>query len=392
MNILAVHNYYQIAGGEDAVLNNECKLLASKANTVEHVSVNNDHIVSMSAKINAMFGVIFSWAQLFKFKCILRTKKPDVVHVHNYFPVISPAVFYACKSTQTPVVHTLHNYRAVCPTSLLMHGGKINEQSLIGTSWWAVPKRVYKDSYVGTLALSLMVETHKRLGTWQVKVDRYIALTEFSKNKYIEAGWPKDKICVKPNFSYDPYLGALEVPKKGGYALFVGRLSEEKGVDILFDSWRGATAKLKVVGDGPLKEYVKSETSKCIEFLGRKDKAEVLDLVRNADFIIMPSTWYEGFPMVLVEAFSCGTPALVSRLGSMAEVVEDGVTGLHFEAGNAQDLAEKAQRLMDNPEYTREMGKNARKEYLAKYTPEKNYEMIMDIYQQAIEESKKTNE
>ena len=389
MKISIVHNYYQIAGGEDGVLDSECKLLTSKANSLELVSVNNDHIISTLAKIKALFGVVFSWSQFTKLKRMLRTQNPDVVHVHNYFPVISPAIFYACKSTHTPVVHTLHNYRAVCPTALLMHDGKVNERSINGSSWWAITKKVYKDSFVGTLALSLMVEAHKKTGTWQTKVDRYIALTEFARNKYIEAGWPAAKIVVKPNFIHDPFNGDASVVKEGGYGLFVGRLSEEKGIDILFESWTSVTGKLKVIGDGPLKGFVEDQNSDNIEFLGRKDKPAVLELVRNADFIIMPSTWYEGFPMVLVEAFACGTPALVSRLGSMEEIVKDGITGLHFEAGNAKDLAEKAQWLIKNPTRARDMGQNARNEYLAKYTPEKNYTMLMDIYQQAIDEAKK---
>lgn len=389
MKISIIHNYYQIAGGEDAVLDSECKLLEQKSNVVDIMAVNNNHIVSTPAKIKALFGVVFSWSQFFKFKKILRNKKFDVVHVHNYFPVISPAIFYACKITHTPVVHTLHNYRAVCPTSLLMYGGEVNEQSLSACSWWAVSKRVYRGSFIGTLALSLMVDVHKKIRTWQTKVDRYIALTEFARDKYIEAGWPGHKIVVKPNFIEDPFNGATTVEKEGGYALFVGRLSEEKGINVLFESWGATTGKLKVIGDGPLKEYVEANSLGSIDFLGRKDKREVYELLRNADFIIMPSTWYEGFPMVLVEAFACGTPALVSRLGSMEEIVEDGVTGLHFESGNTQELGEKAQWLLDNRQRTHEMGQNARSEYLAKYTPERNYDMLMDIYRQATEESKK---
>jgi glycosyltransferase involved in cell wall biosynthesis len=268
-----------------------------------------------------------------------------------------------------------------------MHDGKINEASLKGNAWWTVTKRVYRDSLIGSFTLACMVELHKFLGTWQTKVDCFIALTEFSKQKYVEAGWPAQKICVKPNFIEDPFNDVKAPRKQGGYSLFVGRLSEEKGVGILFDSWQEVGGKLKIIGDGPLKGFVEKKSTSSVQFLGRKDKEDVLKLVRNADFIVMPSTWYEGFPMVLVEAFACGTPALVSRLGSMKEIVEDGVTGLHFEAGNAQDLAEKAQWLIDNPERTREMGQNARNEYLSKYTPEKNYEMLIDIYQQAIEEA-----
>lgn len=388
MKVSLFHNFYQVAGGEDSVLDSECELLESNAHLVSLNSVDNDHIGTVLSKIMVLFNVIFSLPYYFKVKRILSEELPDIVHVHNYFPVISPSIFYACKSGNTPVVHTLHNYRAVCPTSLLMHEGKVNEKSLVNTSFWAVPKKVYRNSYIGTLALSLMVEVHKKLGSWQTKVDRYIALTEFSRNKYIEAGWPSNKIMVKPNFIQDPFNHASTVEKIGGYALFVGRLSEEKGTDLLFESWKCGLGKLKIIGDGPLKEFVEFKSKGKVEYLGRKDKADVLSLVQNADFIIMPSTWYEGFPMVLVEAFACGTPALVSRLGSMEEIVDNGVTGLHFEAGNAQDLAEKAQWLIDNPERTREMGQNARNEYLAKYTPEKNYEVLMDIYQQAIDEAK----
>jgi glycosyltransferase involved in cell wall biosynthesis len=386
MKILFIHNFYQIEGGEDAVFKNEIELLNQK-NEILVYTVNNDSINTLLGKVLAFFRVVFSFKAYRKFKQYLIFHNPDVVHVHNYFPLLSPSIFYACKKISIPVVHTLHNYRAVCPTALLMHAGEVEERSIKGTSWWAVANKVYRGSLVGTLALATMVELHKWLGTWQTKLDRFIALTEFSKQKYIEAGWPSHKIVVKPNFIEDSFDGDTVVAKAGGYGLFVGRLSEEKGVDILFESWANTLGKLKVIGDGPLKLFVESKSSGSIEFLGRKDKSDVLDLVRNADFIVMPSTWYEGFPMVLVEAFACGTPALVSRLGSMKEIVEDGVTGLHFEAGNAQDLAEKAQWLIDNPERTREMGQNARNEYLSKYTPEKNYEMLIDIYQQAIEEA-----
>jgi glycosyltransferase involved in cell wall biosynthesis len=389
MKILFVHNFYKIKGGEDVVFRNEIELLNLKNEILEY-TVNNDSINSLLSKVLSFFRVVFSLKAYREFKQCLKLHNPDVVHVHNYFPLLSPSVFYACKNMNIPVVHTLHNYRAVCPTALLMHADEVEERSIKGTSWWAVANKVYRGSLMGTLALAIMVESHKWLGTWQTKLDRFIALTEFSKQKYVEAGWPNHKVVVKPNFIEDPFDGDTVVAKAGGYGLFVGRLSEEKGVDILFKSWANTLGKLKVIGDGPLKDFVESKSSGSIEFLGRKDKSDVLDLVRNADFIVMPSTWYEGFPMVLVEAFACGTPALVSRLGSMKEIVEDGVTGLYFEAGNSQDLAEKAQWLIDNLERTREMGQNARNEYLAKYTPEKNYEVLMDIYQQAIDEAKKT--
>jgi glycosyltransferase involved in cell wall biosynthesis len=386
MRILFVHNFYQLEGGEDAVFKNEIELLKIKNEILEY-TVNNDSINSLSGRILVFFRVVFSFKAYREFKQYLVLHNPDVVHVHNYFPLLSPSIFYACKKNNIPVIHTLHNYRAVCPTALLMHSGEINERSIKGTSWWAVTQKVYRGSFIGTLVLATMVELHKWLGTWKTKVNYYVALTEFSKQKYIEAGWPEYKICIKPNFIDDPFSGAKAEVENRDYALFVGRLSEEKGIDILLDGWKGITSNLKIVGDGPLREYVVSKTSKGVEYLGLKDKAGVLNLIKNADFIIMPSTWYETFGMVIIEAFACGTPVIVSKLGSLQIIVEDGMTGLHFEAGNAKDLAEKAQWLIDNPQRAREMGQNARNEYLAKYTPEKNYEMLMGIYQQAIDEA-----
>ncbi len=389
MKILVIHNKYQIVGGEDTVLKNEVELLISNGNEVTLHTANNESIVSFFDKFITLLSVPFSFSSYNVMKKLLLTIMPDVVHVHNYFPLLSPSIFYACNKLKIPVVHTLHNYRAVCPTALLMHDGKLNETSIKHSSWWTVSKRVYRDSFIGSLSLACMVELHKKIGTWQTKIDRFIALTEFSRQKYIEAGWPADKFVVKPNFIEDPFNGVSSLDKKGGYALFVGRLSEEKGIDILFDAFKKVDFTLKVIGDGPLNDFVEENANGNVEFLGRKEKKDVLELVQNASFIIMPSTWYEGFPMVLVEAFACGTPALVSKLGSMEEIIVDGTTGLYFEAGNSSDLTTKIQLMIDNPVTVYGMGVNARAEYLAKYTPEKNYEMLINTYQQAIDDVNK---
>ena len=383
MKVLIVHNHYQIAGGEDSVMQSEKNLLRQSGIDVSEYIVNNDHVKTFVAKVFVLLSVFFSFSQYKKMVRQLKLVRPDVVHVHNYFPLLSPAIFYACKKESIPVVHTLHNYRAVCPTALLMFDGKINESSVVGRSWWTVPKRVYKNSLIGSFALACMVELHKFSGTWRTKIDRYIALTDFSRNIYIKAGWPNNKICMKSNFIDDPG-GQAMVPRKRR-AVFVGRLSEEKGIEVLINAWNKINFPLDIIGEGE----VIGVDNNAVCLLGRKHKEFVIDAVKSVEFIIVPSICYEGFPMAIVEAFACGTPVLCSRLGSMEEIVEDGVTGLHFEAGNSQDLQEKAQWLIDNPEQTREMGRNARNEYLAKYTPEKNYEMLMDIYQQAIDEAKK---
>jgi len=386
LKILFVHNYYQIPGGEDAVLKQEMDLL-SIDNDVTEYSISNHNISSVFDKIWAIVGVVFSYQSYRDFIRYLASNKPDVVHVHNYFPLLSPAVFYACHKMNIPVVHTLHNYRAVCPTALLMHKDQINESSVSGSAWWTVKERVYKNSLLGSFALAAMVEFHKKIGTWQSKVSCFIALTDFAKDKYIESGWPEDKVIVKPNFIEDPFDGLEEVPKTGGYALFVGRLSAEKGVDVLLDAWGDIKTPLKIIGEGPLQDRVVSNNNKNINYLGLKKKPEVLELMQNADFIIMPSLWYEGFPMVLVESFACGTPALVSDIGSMQEIVTPLQTGLHFSAGDVQSLRLKVEWMIDNPTEAKTMGNNARLEYLNKYTSKINKACLLNIYSNSIKEN-----
>lgn len=385
MKILLTHNFYQISGGEDAVVKNESDLLIKNGNEVLLHTVDNANINSLLSKALAMVNVPFSFSQYKKMLKVLKAEKPDVVHVHNYFPILSPSVFYACKKAKVPVVHTLHNYRAVCPTALLMHEGRINESSLTGSAWWTVTKRVYRDSFIGSFTLASMVELHKKIATWYSKVDLFIALTEFARKKYSFAGWPEEKIVVKPNFISDPILTGAPILRKRNYGLYVGRLSEEKGIDVLLSAWKNIKYPIKIIGEGE----VESVVSPSVDLLGRQPKEKVIQYIKSSQFIVVPSICYEGFPMAIVEAFACGTPVLCSRLGSMEEIVCNGITGLHFEAGNVDDLAEKVQWMIDYPEEVKKMGRNARAEYLAKYTPEKNYEMLMDIYQQAMEESRK---
>jgi glycosyltransferase involved in cell wall biosynthesis len=233
-----------------------------------------------------------------------------------------------------------------------------------------------------------MLGLHQLLRTWQKKVNRFIALTEFAKGKFIQAGFPSERIKVKPNFIYpDPGTGNCN----GKYALFVGRISKEKGILTLLQAWKKIIGfPIKIIGDGPLIEDVyKIKTNKNlsnIELLGQQDQKKVFQLMKNAMFIVFPSEWYETFGLICAEAFACGKPVIASRLGSMAEIVEEGVTGLHFEPGNSDDLSDKIQWLLDNSNECHRMGKSARKVFLEKYTAEKNYEILMNIYEQALNE------
>lgn len=389
MKVLLVHNSYQTQGGEDSVLANEAELLRSKGVDVELYLVKNSSVNGFLSKVSAFLGASFSIKSYLSIRNAIKCNSPDVVHVHNYFPLISPSVFYACNSLGVPVVHTLHNYRAICPTALLMHEGEVCEKSISNSSWWAVKKKVYRESYIGSLALTLMVELHKRIGTWSNVVNRYVALTSFAKDKYVEAGWPEEKVLVKSNFVSDVFSGEVLQPECG-YAVYVGRLSEEKGVNFILEGFRESGIRLKILGDGPLRDEVVTScnTFGNIEYLGLKDKQHVLETVQGARFIIMASTWYEGLPMVLVEAFACSTPALVPRLGGMAEVVDEGVNGLHYEPGNIVEFIEKSKTLAINDMLYRKLSEGALRKYRQCYSPDVNFSELMEIYKEAIEDQK----
>jgi glycosyltransferase involved in cell wall biosynthesis len=273
-----------------------------------------------------------------------------------------------------------------------MRNGSVCELYVTGSPYQEVKYGCYKESKIGSFAVARMVDSHRKAGTWKNKVNRFIALTEFARNKFIEAGFPEHKVVVKPNFVAEDlsdiqttHEKIIPVKNTASNALFVGRLSQEKGMGTLLEAWKDLNIELKIAGTGPLEQSVRNNPNDNINYLEGLDRQSVLAEMRSATFLVMPSEWYEGFSMVLVEAFSQGLPVIASRLGGMAEIVEDRVTGLHFEAGNAADLAQKVLWLSKHPDECFEMGKNARNVYEQKYTAETNYQLLMDIYQKAID-------
>jgi len=387
MKILFIHNQYQHAGGEDSVLGAEMDLMSNNGHVVTLSLQENDAITSFSSKLKTFLYVAYSNSYKQWMAGEINKYKPDIVHVHNFFPLLTPSIYDACVEKNIPVIQTLHNYRTMCPGALLMRDGKICELCIKGSAYQSVLHGCYRNSIVGTFAVARMVESHRRRGTWNTKINRFIALTEFARNKFIEAGFPEEKIRVKPNFSSDSYSNTNDINLKRNGALFVGRISQEKGLATLIEAWSVLDIPLKVAGTGPLEAELHDLKSNVVIALGMIDTDSVKKEMKHAAFLVMPSEWYEGFPMVLVEAFSQGLPVVASRLGGMAEIVEDGVTGLHFEAGNAKDLAKKVQWMHDHPEECQKMGLNARKVFEEKYTAEKNYELLMGVYQEAIDDA-----
>ena len=386
MQVVLVHNYYQQSGGEDAVLAAEGELLRRHDHEVVQYVEDNRRIERMTAASVAVNAVWSAYTRR-RLADTLNHAKCDVAHFHNTFPLISPSAYYACRQAGVPVVQTLHNYRLLCPGAMLSRDGRACQDCVGKTPPWpALWYRCYRESRLQTSVAVAMLTLHRWLKTWQNKVDIYIALTEFSRQKFIEGGLPANRMVVKPNF-VDPDPGRGDAD--GQYCLSVGRLSPEKGIRTLLSAWtRLDGVPLKLVGDGPLlaelEGVLQQNKSHCVELLGRQPHMDVLTLMKGARFLVFPSECYEGFPVTIAEAFACGLPVIASRLGAMAEIVEDNRTGLHFTAGDAEDLASKVEWAWTHPQQMREMGKEARREYEEKYTAEQNYHMLMDIYQKAI--------
>ena len=387
MKILQVHNYYQYSGGEDVVLKNEFDLLTSHGHEVSQFTKSNKEINNYSfiEKSKLFFDTAYSKRVYEDISEIIKRNKPDICHVHNTMPLISPSVYYACSENNIPVIQTLHNYRLLCSNAYLFRDDKVCEECIGKSPYNSVKYGCYRDSKLQTFSLARTIEKNNKWGTWNNKIDSYIALTEFAKHKFIEGGLPGDKLRVKPNFlSNDPGINY----DSQNHFLFAGRLDVTKGVNVLLDSLQFFHEGMKILlaGDGPLKSAV--QNSSKVKYQGQLDRIELIKKLHASVSLIFPSIWYEGMPMLIVEAFACGKPVIASNLGSMAELIQDGKTGLLFDPGNATDLAEKINWAYLHKEEMKQMGINARKEYEQKYTAERNYDLLMKIYSEAIEKRK----
>jgi glycosyltransferase involved in cell wall biosynthesis len=375
--VLIVHNYYQQAGGEDSVVASEKALLLEHGHEVTQYSVDNSGIASFTDKVHAFLGVTYSREARDAFARELSTVRPDIVHVHNFFPLLTTSIYDACQAAGVPVVQTLHNFRIACAGVYLLRDGKLCEKCLGGNPYWGVVHRCYRGSAVGSLAVARMIDANQRRGTWSTKVDCFIALTESAKERFVRAGVPAGRIVVKPNFASDP--GELAPAPRHG-ALFVGRLSPEKGVRELIEAWQAVGYPLRVVGDGPLAAELRARAPANVTFLGRISSSEVRREMTAAAMLIMCSIGLEGFPVVLAEAFALGLPAIVSDFGAPRDIVRHGESGLHVPAGDTKALAQAVTELHQDPVKLESFGKAARQDYLSKYAPSINYDQLLAVY------------
>lgn len=390
MNILIIHNSYRQAGGEDVVVAQESELLRQHGHTV-HTYVRSNHefqTLSFPERLGLFARIISANDSRRAVRGLLRDLRPDVVHVHNTFFMVSPSVYAACLEEDVPVVQTLHNYRLLCPGATFYRDGRVCEECLMHSLLRSVRHACYRKSRVMTGATALMLQTHRMLDTWERGIGAYIALSLFQKNRFVQSGFPESKIHVKPNF-VEPDPGGE--PHSGDYALFVGRLSPEKGVATLLRAWELLPVQIPLVisGDGPLRSFLEAEIAakglQAIRLAGHVGRDGVYALMKKAAFLVVPSVWEEPFGLIIVEAFACGTPVLGASTGAIEEMVEDGVTGLRFKAGGPVDLAEKVEWAWSHPCQLAAIGKRCRRAYEERYTAEINHVLLTKIYASAIE-------
>jgi len=388
MKIIIVHNKYKQQGGEDVVFDQERQLLERAGHDVRTYCRSNFEIDSYPGvqRLVLLKKAIWAGDTYREFGEMLRQEKPDVVHIHNTWVVISPSIYQACKEAGVPVVQTFHNYRLMCPAGTFFRNGKTCEECLDHGQWRSILHGCYRDSRILTAAKALTLAVHRRKGTW-AGIDYYITLSKFSRDQFLRGGFPAEKLFVKPNFVHpDPGMGA----DKGNYSLFIGRLSPEKRVSTILNAWAQLKTPIElfIIGGGPEAPHLEKEAARQhlsnVHFQGHLPRDKALQYMRRARFLIFSSEWYENFPVTIAEAFACGVPVICSRMGAMQEIIEDGRTGLHFTTGSAEDLAAKVEWAWNHPERIQEMGRAARQEYENKYTAEKNYPMLMEIYRHAV--------
>ncbi len=377
MKILVAHNRYKWAGGEDRVAATQVELLESRGHQVQTLFVDNAAIDGLASRLGAAVSAIYSLEGARRMRAAVEADRPDLVHVHNTFPLLSPSIFDVLRRAGIPSVATLHNFRTLCPTGTLFHRGEIVQRSVTQSAWWAVPARAYRDSLPETAALTAAVELHKRLGTWGRKPDRLVALTAHAKLVFETGGLPGERISVVPNFSRQP--APLPARDRHG-ALYVGRLSEEKGVRLLLDAWRDVAFPLILMGDGPLAAELRASAPPHVRFLGPQPEEVVAEAMRRASFLVLPSLWFEMFPMTVLEAFSLALPVLASDVGSLAEIVQDEENGLLFAYKDRASLIAKARRLIEDPQLCTTLGANAAREWARLYSPEAGYANLMTLY------------
>ena len=384
MKILVVHNEYGKFSGEEAVVYNLCRLLEEQGHSVVKLFRSSAEIADMFiGRTRAFFSGIYSFSSKKAMRRLIAKCKPDIVHIHNVFPLISPSVLGECRKAGVPVVMTVHNYRLVCPNGLHMLNGHVCEKCCGGREYQCLLNNC-EGSLSKSMGYFLRNYVVRKLKLYKDNVSMYACLTEFQRQRLIDAGFTADKLAVIPNMAKIQEYNQKSLI--GEFVGYIGRMSPEKGIATLIDAAKAnRDIPFKAAGGYDLVRDLLRQAPDNFDFLGNIPHENTPAFYQNSRFIILCSTWFEGFPMILVEAMVQAKPVIASRIGGIPEIVDDGVTGLLFEPGNSEDLAEKIQYLWDRPDLCRKMGQAGREKALREYSPGKYYKRLMAIYEKAIE-------
>ncbi|MDP3790408.1 MAG: glycosyltransferase family 4 protein [Candidatus Omnitrophota bacterium] len=385
MKILVIHNFYQNTGGEDAVVKNEVKMLRENGSSVRLFSMDNRDILNFGffKKMLFVFNAFFGIKTIIALRKIVREFRPEVAHIHNVLPLISCSAYIYLKLAGIHIVQTVHNFRFICANGLFYIDGE-NCERCLRPSLYSLKKKCFRKNIALTLMYDMIIGFWRYSGLYSFCINKFICLNEFGKDKMIKAGYPKDKIIVKGNFveMSSARFRTKDVSEK--YCLYLGRLSDEKGIAVLLKAFSGiCLLKLRIAGDGPLRGKVEASDNRMVDYLGFVTGAKKAELIRDAEFIIIPSVCYENFPVVIKEAAMLKIPAAVSNIGGLPELVKDRITGILFKPNDAVDLKDKIEYLARSPEICKKMGESAFSNAQEDYSKERHYQALLSIYNNA---------
>ncbi len=390
MKILAIHNFHRTgsASGDDQVYRSETALLEARGNNVIRYTVSNDDYDNMGVfrKVLSTFGMLWSIKNYKAVQKLCKVEKPDIVHIHTFFPLLSPSILYAAKRSGCKVVVTLHDTRFVCPCATSLRGMQLCNKCGDGHYLRMCKYGCFKNSRLQSLVVALIFKYHRIRKSFYNQIDKYICLNESQIKLLTDIGFETNKIVKKYNFVSDvmnlEQVKIENLPER--YVVFYGRIGEEKGIRVLMKIWdRIGDIPLVVMGGGPLENEFKAWANgkENLYFLGYTEHKKCLSIVKGAEFVVFPSIWYEGCSMVEIEAESLGKPLVVTDLGFSEEAIIDGINGYKVPLGDVDGFVNKIVKLWKSQRLCELLGENARKDYEEKYLPENNYNTLQTIYE-----------
>jgi glycosyltransferase involved in cell wall biosynthesis len=401
MKILMANKYFYRRGGSEAVYFDTSRLLENNGHEVIHFSMRdskNEHSpfsdyflskqdfsgkLGLSQRIKASGRILYSIEAKKKFKKLIESTQPDIVHLHNIYHQISPSILSICRKFQIPTLMTLHDYKLLCPIYTLYTKGRACERCLYGKYYWCLLKRCQKGLLSNSFLNALEMYLHIDLLRLYDKVNAFICPSRFILNKMKAAEFPGNLVHL-PNFVWLAGQNT-SFAERGESIAYIGRISHEKGLHTLITALTGLDVRCQIIGEGPLKNelefLVQKESMENIVFTGALSEDKLKDVLKKCRFVVLPSEWYENNPRSILEAFALGKPVLGSNIGGIPELIEPHVTGLLFQPGDASDLREKILYLWHNPLLTEELGRMARNLIVERYAPDRYYEKLMDTYE-----------